>query len=177
MSSTEYADLAQRTTRAKFVEACPFPFLVGARPLQRPHGPQPTMTFDAAKVRAALDGEDVTGVSSMPEPKRQGGALVLAVRKVQEAFPAMITVGRTANNDIVVADVEVSKFHAYFRSGEGGLDLTDVGSRNGTWAAGRKLSPKTPVALAVGDTVRFANVAFVLCDAGQCWDQLRAARR
>src|SRR2546430_17655323 len=40
---------------------------------------------------------------------------VFAIRKRQALYSEMITVGRTANHDIVVSDPRISKFHADFR--------------------------------------------------------------
>jgi hypothetical protein len=48
-------------------------------------------------------------------------------------FAGMITIGRAANNDVVVNHSSVSKFHAYVRVlGTDSLVIFDVGSTNGT---------------------------------------------
>jgi pSer/pThr/pTyr-binding forkhead associated (FHA) protein len=42
-------------------------------------------------------------------------------------------VGRTANNDIVISDLSVSRFHAFLKRGEdGSFQIQDAGSTNGT---------------------------------------------
>src|SRR5262245_41103470 len=117
--------------REEFIAACPFPFLVGQAELEEPYQPGRTLQFfdDGATLatrRAGLArGDDGQGGDE--------GPLVLAVRKVHDTFPDMITVGRTRNNDVVLHDVQVSKFHAYFRLlGGGRVELLDAGSANGT---------------------------------------------
>src|SRR5262245_59382379 len=107
-----YLERARRATREEFVEACPFYFLIGKPELERPDAPRATvmMGFDEPQEgTSATRAELSTGTRSSIE------LLLLAVRKVQDTFPSMITVGRTQNNDIVVPDVNISRFHAYFR--------------------------------------------------------------
>jgi FHA domain len=52
--------------------------------------------------------------------------------KAANAFGMMITVGRAKNNDVVVNDGRVSKFHAYFRQLGDRWTVTDANSTNGT---------------------------------------------
>lgn len=62
------------------------------------------------------------------------GAMVLAVRKRPDAnaFGMMITIGRAANNDLVIEHQKISKFHAYFREAGTEWRICDANSRNGT---------------------------------------------
>ncbi|MBL4847766.1 MAG: FHA domain-containing protein [Planctomycetes bacterium] len=62
------------------------------------------------------------------------GSMVLAVRKRPDAnaFGMMITIGRAANNDLVIEHQKISKFHAYFREAVSGWRICDANSRNGT---------------------------------------------
>ena len=41
---------------------------------------------------------------------------------------------------ILLDDDEVSRYHAIVRVGEGGADITDLGSTNGTYVDGRRLT-------------------------------------
>lgn len=95
-----------------------------------------------------------------------------AVAKTQQTFPAMITVGRTPNNEIVLHDVEVSKFHAWFRVADGRVELVDANSRNGTFVGHERLPPKEPRIVATGSTLRFGSLELQLLDAARCWDHL-----
>jgi pSer/pThr/pTyr-binding forkhead associated (FHA) protein len=66
-------------------------------------------------------------------------------------------IGRALDNDIVVADVSVSRHHAIIESRNGGHVLRDLGSQNGTWLADNRV---TEVALTPGDAVRLGDVPF-----------------
>ena len=176
--TASYFDLACASTRAEFVRACPFPLLVGSVTLVRPRMPQPTLSGAIHD----FDGDQPQTVNvTLPEMLSRTPAvrslLVLAVRKIQPAFPTMITVGRTANNDLVVNDVQVSKFHAFFRSTNGRYELADAGSRNGTMVAGRPVVPRGPGLVArLGDAIQIAHLQFTLLDAGGCWDLIMRLR-
>jgi pSer/pThr/pTyr-binding forkhead associated (FHA) protein len=75
---------------------------------------------------------------------------------------------------VVVQDVQVSKFHAYFRITDGKIELADAGSRNGTWVGEQKLVPKgSSAAVKPGEVVRFGQHTFTLVDAAACWDRVR----
>ncbi len=50
-----------------------------------------------------------------------------------------ISLGRTPNNDVVLADSSVSALHAMIRISEGGLTIEDRGSRNGTLLNGKPI--------------------------------------
>jgi hypothetical protein len=160
----DYAELALRQPRADFARVHNHPFLVGRANLRRPARPQLTGMIKAFDV--TLD-ESVRGEPDDDKP------LVLAILKVQTAFPSMITVGRTDNNDIALPDVTISRFHAFFRGTGSRLELGDAGSRNGTWLAGKKLLPKGPaVPVPFGEVVRFGNLTFIILDPEGCWDEL-----
>ncbi|MSP59592.1 MAG: FHA domain-containing protein [Myxococcales bacterium] len=160
-----FAETALRRSRAQFVAACPFFFLVGGSQLVRPEGPRATATIDKLGARFT--------------PERSAApTTILAVRKVRETFPSMITLGRTDNNDLVLHDVSVSKFHAFFRMRGGQLEVAEGGSRNGTWVGTRRVDARSPGrAVKNLDTLRFGLVEFTLLDAGACWDRLRPEAR
>jgi hypothetical protein len=103
-------------------------FLVHDGPLQparRPTRPQPTVLLDKA------DASPRQRPTPAPMPLRQ--LLVYPVRNTgRSPYPRIVTVGRTRNNDIVISDVAISKFHAFFKEEDGRILLQDAGSRNGT---------------------------------------------
>jgi hypothetical protein len=71
----------------------------------------------------------------------EAGLYVFPLRKqTSNAFAMMVTVGRAANNDIVLPYDGISKFHAYF-SNVGGWVLIDAKSTNGTFIESRRLEP------------------------------------
>jgi len=102
--------------------------------------------------------------------------LVLAIVKAQETFPSMITVGRTANNDVVIPDTQVSRFHAFFRVAPGEILLEDAGSSNGTWVGDTRVAKGAPARLSPGAQLRFAGVELELINAADCWNRLVEAQ-
>ena len=179
MSVPDHVALARSSSRAEFVAACGFPFLVGTVTLVRPRTPHLTQTGPA------LDSFESDQQTTVAVARREVGEvvramatpMVLAVRKVQSTFPTMITVGRTANNDIVLADMQVSKFHAFFRVSPERIELFDAGSRNGSWVSNQLLVGKGPAGVVrLGDVVRFAHLDFNLLDAGATWNELQRSR-
>jgi FHA domain len=165
----EYRNLVRANSRAKFIEICPYPFLLGMPQLSRPSQPGKTILV------SQQDRDALLAPLRKRRPSTETALIVLPVRKVQEAFPSMITVGRTSNNDVVIEDVQVSKFHAFFRINGDQLELADAGSRNGTFIGKLRLEAKGAARpVRQGETIRFGHLEFVFLDSGACWDRLRA---
>lgn len=80
--------------------------------------------------------------------------------------PAALTLGRSSDNGLSLADPEVSRHHARLELLEGdvpAVQLTDLGSTNGTFVNGRRLDPTAaPSRLNAGDVIRFGSHAFKL---------------
>ena len=62
------------------------------------------------------------------------------------------TIGRTPNNDIVLADSQVSRLHCKIRLLEDGLEATDCGSTNGTFVEGARIEAPTRWVWIIGRT-------------------------
>jgi pSer/pThr/pTyr-binding forkhead associated (FHA) protein len=69
-------------------------------------------------------------------------------------------VGRGPDNELVLADPLVSGNHAEIRSSGDGYVLTDLGSRNGTFVRGERVTGSAP--LADGDEIRFGDTVAIL---------------
>ena len=170
--SIDYLGMAAEVTRAAFIAECPHFFLVGKQALERPDRPRRTDVFDI--VDSNFDHTNTVRFDEVHAPE----TLVLPIKKVQSAFESMITVGRTSNNDIVIPDVNVSRFHAFFRVHEDRVDLSDGGSANGTLVEGKPLPAKGAAQIIIpGDRITFAHLEFVFLDAGTTHDRLLAAAR
>jgi len=65
---------------------------------------------------------------------------------------AVTTIGRAEDNDIVVDDRWVSRYHAQLRRDEGSYVVVDQDSKNGTLVNGQRIAG--PVALTDGDQVQ-----------------------
>lgn len=69
-----------------------------------------------------------------------------------------MTLGRAADNDVVIDHVDVSRFHARLLYDNGSLWVRDVGSRNGVFINDTRLADHK--ALKVGDRLRIADTTF-----------------
>ena len=87
---------------------------------------------------------------------------VMPIRAAQDSLTHLITVGRRANSDVTIADISVSRFHAFFkRNPDGGFQLQDVGSTNGTTVNEASVCTKEtgpPTDVKSGDNIRFGQV-------------------
>lgn len=79
-------------------------------------------------------------------------------KKKGAPFSDMITVGRTANNDVVLNDITVSRFHAYFKKRGEDWVVCDAGSKNGTQVNGRRLDARKERKIENGTTVRIGDI-------------------
>jgi pSer/pThr/pTyr-binding forkhead associated (FHA) protein len=68
-----------------------------------------------------------------------------------------VNIGRAEFNDVVIADPSVSTSHAKLQRRDDVWVLSDLGSTNGTFVEGERLSGE--VALGPGTTVKFGEVA------------------
>ncbi len=68
------------------------------------------------------------------------GKLAFIAKRPGNPFAHLISVGRSASNDITIAVDSVSKVHGYFVLDGGGWCFTDHGSTNGTTLNGDELS-------------------------------------
>jgi FHA domain len=89
-------------------------------------------------------------------------------------YPDRISIGRARNCDLVIRHSSVSKLHGHFRVAEdGGLELVDLGSPNGTAINGRCLLPNTPEWIEAGDMVLIGAVTGKIVDAETLYGMLQ----
>ena len=123
-------------------------FLMTATRLQIP-------TDSSTEVKLEHDRNERTAGISM---------VVFPVRPSQQTPVHLLTLGRTNNNDVVIRDTSVSRFHAYLKPAEGGgFLIQDAGSTNGTTVNGSAVPARghgPPVQLKPGDDVRIGQVDF-----------------
>jgi hypothetical protein len=94
---------------------------------------------------------------------------VMPIRAAKNSLTHLITIGRAAKNDVLIGDISVSRFHAFFkRSPAGGFQLHDAGSSNGTMVNESSVSTKEagpPTDLKSGDNIRFGQVDVTFLEA------------
>jgi hypothetical protein len=93
---------------------------------------------------------DQTMVRQLPQPPRAGLRVRAAGAPEQSVLldGTALTIGRSPDNDLVLADGRVSRHHARISSRAGRLVLTDLGSTNGTLVNGARV---TEIVLGFGD--------------------------
>jgi len=99
------------------------------------------------------------------EAQKQGVTIgdILEARVIEigerkaDTAATQITVGRAAQNDIILYNKMVSKSHAYLEVPEtgGACSIVDTGSKNGTLLNGDEIAPHQTYPLADGDEVSF----------------------
>jgi|SRR5688572_25878501 len=93
--------------------------------------------------------------------RRRGTKVVLVRSESQAGLDFTVTdatvVGRSEEADVVIDDPYASEFHLRLVSSENGLTLHDLGSTNGTYLNGRRVTAPTDLrrgdAVQVGKTV------------------------
>lgn len=89
--------------------------------------------------------------------KRKEGSRVLFVRSESQQGQEfevndVVVMGRSDETDVVIDDPYASEFHLRLVSQENGMMLHDLGSTNGTYVNGRRVS--APTELKRGDTIQ-----------------------
>lgn len=105
----------------------------------------------------------VTLPGKAPTRPHPGEPLVFPVCKAPDTMNAVleVSIGRTPNNDIVIDDESVSRFHAVIGLDEksGQWSLSDMGSSNGTFVRGERITPEAPFALGDEEALLFGSVS------------------
>ncbi|MBA3778285.1 MAG: DUF3662 domain-containing protein [Chloroflexi bacterium] len=102
-------------------------------------------------------------------PKARSGQIVLLIKspgraEEQLAMPAgMLRIGRSSDNDLVLGDTKVSRYHAQLTARQGALVFTDLGSSNGSQVGGARVSE---MALGPGDVIRIGDSTITIANAG-----------
>lgn len=105
-------------------------------------------------------------------------SIYILKKKRGELFQDMITVGRAANNDVVLDYSCVSKFHACFTKVDSNWSVTDSGSTNGTYLEKEELEARSPKPLSPDMELSFSKkLSFRFVDASRLFNYLDYFRR
>ena len=77
---------------------------------------------------------------------------------------ARIAVGTAADNALVLTDQAVSRYHLELHRTPAGVEVIDLGSRNGTWVGGVRI---TRAVVPAGTQLRIGDTTLAVEDAGQ----------
>jgi hypothetical protein len=142
--------------------------------LKSPNRPRMTQENDVVD----MDDEESTLVASLEgklagtESPTKGIEVYPLAKKEGAPFADMITVGRTSNNDVVLNDITVSRFHAFFRERDDKWFVCDAGSKNGTTLEGSRLEARKEKPLRSGDRVKLGDVEITFLSASDLFDVL-----
>ena len=150
-SLLDYMQTLKGLGAAEFVKEHNHPFLV-----ENYLAPSSKIILGRVETISEFDLEDIVPAKEEKECMLQARVIPLQKREVSSS-ERMIFVGRSANNDIVLANKLVSKLHAYFCQipGSGVVQLVDMSSTNGTFVNGTKLAPSVKSNLEDEDVISF----------------------
>jgi pSer/pThr/pTyr-binding forkhead associated (FHA) protein len=84
------------------------------------------------------------GGTDVPAPRAAGRGPDSHTVTVQRAAVRVLRIGRAPDNDLVLADLGVSRYHAELRNpGSGPYEITDLQSHNGIFVNGQRVSSAT----------------------------------
>lgn len=75
----------------------------------------------------------------------------------------LAAVGRSGGNELVIRSGEISKVHCFLRRTDGGWEVKDADSANGTCHNGTPLTPETWMELSDGDVLLIADFLEIHC--------------
>jgi hypothetical protein len=90
-------------------------------------------------------------------PLRYLDRVAFLAKRPGNPFPHFVSLGRSANNDVVVSLDSVSKLHGYFTHTGDGWAYTDQGSTNGSMINGRKVESSQRTPLTDGDRLKLGG--------------------
>jgi pSer/pThr/pTyr-binding forkhead associated (FHA) protein len=130
--------------------------LLSAADLNQPTGPMSTEV-------------NIVGIDEPAERTASLSLVVYPLRRTERSVGHLVTIGRTANNDVVINDISISRFHAFAKQDGGGkMQIQDASSTNGTGVNGIPVASKGhgPASeLKAGDSIRLGQVEFTFLDA------------
>jgi FHA domain/Domain of unknown function (DUF1707) len=129
-----------------------------------------SLRLDAALAARDVDRLDAL-VADLPWYRQPPAAVLRAIwrwlteppepptRLVVPAAAQMFVIGRSPDCDLAIDDRAISRHHARIRRTIEGWDVLDLGSTNGTWLNGRRITSAVGVP---GDELELADRRFVL---------------
>lgn len=119
----------------------------------------------------AASGAPVTEVQLMldePDPGCTAGLALLVYPFRSQGAGHLVAIGRAPNNDVVIPESSISRFHAFMKAAEDTFAIQDGGSTNGTTVNSASVPAQghgPPVELKRGDNVRLGLVELTYLDA------------
>ena len=138
------------------------------------------MPLRSAQLRAHPEGasaprDELRERADMLSVLAEGTYFAVVIRSKGRASSALpggqrVSLGRAANNGVVLRHPSVSKFHAWLEPTDGGaVTIVDPGSTNGTAVNDVSLRSRAPVEARSRDRLRFGDVEAVLWSPHALW--------
>ena len=126
-------------------------------PIQVEVKPDPAMNRRLIHIDAGFDAQpDARVIGKGPTAR----LIPVAQRAEVILLPHLdTTVGRSSTNDLVIDAADVSREHARLRRQGSSMEIRDLGSRNGTWVNGTRISSHLAKS---GDDIAFGTLHFRL---------------
>jgi hypothetical protein len=157
----------------------PLERLARAKPRRRaraPHDPVTTLQVPVFSNREGGHDADRTELLAQLESKMW--FVLPLLKRSSQGEADRITVGRADDNDVVLQESSVSKYHAHFETHEdGSLALTDLRSKNGTRVNGLSLVAGAGRWVQPMDHLQFGKVPTFTCIPSVLRSVLRATGR
>ena len=126
-----------------------------------------TVLHDDPARRSPPAGEpDRPGARSPSAPERHITGTELAEHELRTQHPLLFgttSIGRSLKNDIVAGDLLVSRHHADIHVSQGKVEIIDLGSANGTFVNGQRV---TRAVLTRGDVIAIGHHLFEVDEGG-----------
>lgn len=122
----------------------------------------PVLVWEAPPSQSSEDEDWAPTDAGFKTRPTAADPLVFPVEKVAgrpNPFAMGVTVGRVENNDVIVDDGSVSRFHAWlqYEAKQKTWTLCDAESKNGTFLGAQRLKPNQKVPLTDGARVKFGE--------------------
>lgn len=185
MQSDLYQRLGRELPRSAFTAQHNYPFLVFGKIGASAEDDEWSVEFDTGQMRTQPppSRQDIRATAAFPtltsflSSQGQFGGILPVTKSERNPYAGRISVGRAASCDIVVPVLHVSKLHAHFlRSDDGGWEIRDAKSTNGTFVNARRSAPGVLVPLKPGDTLLFGALSARFLDASALFDLVNRAR-
>jgi pSer/pThr/pTyr-binding forkhead associated (FHA) protein len=137
-------------------ERCPICKSTQLTPVQVGEGPSPLAVRERAQLQVPRAAWPVRRPAALAAPTAMAVGVQLASDpRYQAGFQGnILNIGRDPSNEMVISDSQASRFHARITMTPNGYVIEDLGSANGTYVNGHRI---TRAALPVGAQIRIGH--------------------
>lgn len=164
-------------TREDFLAQCSDPFLLQFPFTRSPLDEPPALEEVSTRKTARLDGEELHADATMALSLETVLAAAQGRKQAEGAKIHRLTfgeepllVGRSFKCEVVLPESTVSNRHAELHRQEDGWAIKDLGSHNGTYIDGRRISSDRLLPIKPDQSLWFASYRTIFIDAEKAYD-------